>query len=329
MASSCTVTIAASSMMLPTSPRPRSDGGAAAIWRCDDTCIETEVHPRLRRKIDRFSQLALVTTAQLKDCFADADKRRVGVFIGNDFAGWNHVHDQLVQLIETRDPMAIDPYVATAWFPAAAQGEISIAHGILGQSKTFAGGFLSGGLALEYAARMVAGKTLDIALAGGIEAPDAPAVLLGLTAGRRISAAHVAAEAAALIALCPDMRTGRARMVMSSLRRRAEAALGDVAECFAGTAALRYHSPSVAPENRPWNEALLAIETKLRAEFGARIEIVPPPWNGADVGSASFPLAVLEGARAAEQGVPSLVFGSDFDGLFLASAILPGAEGAR
>jgi Beta-ketoacyl synthase, N-terminal domain len=329
VASSCSAIIVGSAQLLP---EERQHGDAARggpLRAIDPACIEYAVHPRLRRKIDRFSQIALLATSRLERHFADVAKDRVGVFLGNDLAGWNYVHDQLVQLIETADPMAINPYVATAWFPAAAQGEITIAHGILGQSKTFSAGFLSGGLALEYAARMIASNTLDMALAGGVEAPDAPAILLGLIAEQRISLAHPAAEAAGLIALSRPRQTAAARMTISGLRRSAEAALRDIADEFASATTLRYQPPSVDPNNKRWTEILSGIETTLRSQFGARLDASPPPWNGSDVGSASFPLAVIEATRTAATGVPGLVLGSDFDGLYLASAILPAMPGAQ
>jgi hypothetical protein len=329
MASPYSVTIAGCALVLPEHQRAANTGNDWPVRTVDRACIEKAIHPRLRKKIDRFSQIALLATAQLERHFADVDKRRVGVFLGNDLAGWNYVHDQLVRMIETRDPMAINPYVATAWFPAAAQGEITIAHGILGQSKTFSAGFLSGGLALEYAARMVAGNMLDVGLAGGVEAPDAPAILLGLAKGKRISSAHPAAEAAGLIALCRPTQSGAARMIISGLRRCAEAALGDIAGQFEGATTLRYQPPSVDPGNQSWNEILCGIENILRNHFGARLDLSLPPWNGTDVGSASFPLAVIEASRLAAAGDPALVLGTDFDSLYLASAILPATQGAH
>jgi len=329
MASPCSVTIAGGAQVLP-GYRPAADGDdARPALTVDIASIEKAVHPRLRKKIDRFSQIALLAAGQLERHFAGVDKRRVGVFLGNDLAGWSYVHDQLLQMIETRDPMTINPYVATAWFPAAAQGEITIAHGIVGQSKTFSAGFLSGGLALEYAARMVAGNVLDVALAGGVEAPDAPAVLLSLAAGRRISSVHPAAEAAGLIALCRPTHSGAARMTISGVRRCAQAALDDIAEQFAGATTLRYQPPSVDPGNRSWREILGSVESILRSRFGSRLELGLPPWNGVDVGSASFPLAVVEASRSAMAGVPALVLGSNFDGLYLAGAVLPATQGAH
>lgn len=327
MASACSVSIVAGAEVLPEKRRNPTPSNGWPLLAVDSVSIDGAVHPRLRRKIDRFSQIALVAASRLERHLADVAKDRIGIFIGNDLAGWNYVHDQLARMIETGDPTAINPYVATAWFPAAAQGEITIAYGVLGQSKTFAAGVLSGGVALEYAARMIASSTLDLALAGGVEAPDAPAVLLGLMTQRRISADHPAGEAAGLLVLRRLPHEAAARMFLSGLRRRAEAALSDVAEHFAGAAKIYYQPHSIDPNNRRWKGILLSIETLLRSQFGARLETSPSPWNGIDVGSASFPLSIIEAGRAAAAQHPGLVISTDFDGLYLAGAVLPPTQG--
>jgi hypothetical protein len=329
MTASSSVTITASAAVLAESEPSDPAVYSPLVRTVDSKCIEAAVAPRSRKKIDRFSQVSLVAVQQLQPQFADVERDHVGVYIGNDFAGWNYVYAQTVQMIETRDPMKIDPYVATAWFPAAAQGEITIAHGILGESKTFSAGFLSGGLALEYAARKVEEKSLDVAIAGGVEAPDAPVILQSLAIEKRISAEHPAGEAAGLLALCSSERNGLARMTISCLRRSLDAALDDVAQEFEGAGKISCHLPSVNPCNWDWNQTLSDTETLLRARFETRLEKSVPTWSGMDVGSASFPLSVIEAIPSAAEGVPSLVVGTDFSGLYLAAAIMPMAKGAR
>ncbi|WP_167434547.1 beta-ketoacyl synthase N-terminal-like domain-containing protein [Mesorhizobium helmanticense] len=314
--------IAAASTILP---ELFSGGGSGEplVRTVDRGRIDGVLPTRHSKKIDRFSQLVLLAAAQLKPIFAQADKSRVGVFIGNDLAGWNYAHQQLERMIKTRDPGQIDPYVATAWFPAAAQGEITIANGILGQSKTFSAGCLSGGLALEYAAHMVAGGTLDFALAGGVEAPNAPPVLEALAVQNRISVAHPAAEAAGLVALSRSKTAGLAEVTISHPRRSAERALDDIINQFRGAMRIKYQPPSVDKANRAWMEALAATEMLLRYRFGSRLELEAQPGDGMDVGSASFPIQVIEAARSSAEGTSSLVLGCDFEGLHLACAILP------
>ncbi|HEX8000727.1 MAG TPA: beta-ketoacyl synthase N-terminal-like domain-containing protein [Pyrinomonadaceae bacterium] len=328
MRSSCSVIIAASASAVAESQPSDANACRLLVRTVDRKLIEEVIPPRLRKKIDRFSQVSLLAIRELQSQFSDVEKNRVGVFIGNDFAGWNYVYQQTVQMIETRDPMQIDPYVATAWFPAAAQGEITIAHGILGESKTFSAGYLGGGLALEYAARMVEAHALDVAIAGGVEAPDAPVVLQAMAIEQRISAEHPAAEAVGLLALSSSEKDGLARMTISRPRRSAEAALNDVAEKLEGATKIRYHSASVCPHKQDWNQTLSQTETLLRARFGVRLETSVPAWSGMDVGSADFSLSVVEATRSAADGIHALVLGTDFEGLHMAAAITPIAGGA-
>lgn len=136
---------------------------------------------RLLKKLDRFSHLALVATdLALKDGrveLAEEDLNRVGVFIGNALGGWQYAETELRDLyVEGLD--GVSPYQATAWFPAAPQGQISIYYGIKGYSKTVISDRASSLMALGYAARTIKKGNADLILAGGTEAPVTPYALL-------------------------------------------------------------------------------------------------------------------------------------------------------
>ena len=136
---------------------------------------------RLLKKLDRFSHMALVATdLALKDGkveLAEEDLNRVGVFIGNALGGWQYAETELRDLyIEGLD--GVSPYQATAWFPAAPQGQISIYYGIKGYSKTVISDRASSLMALGYAARTIKKGNADLILAGGTEAPVTPYALL-------------------------------------------------------------------------------------------------------------------------------------------------------
>src|SRR5439155_27338720 len=68
-------------------------------------------------------------------------------------------------------PSLVNPWQATAWFPTAAQGFVSIRHGIRGMSKSFACDRASGGCALFFALRAIRWGHAEVMLAGGAEAP--------------------------------------------------------------------------------------------------------------------------------------------------------------
>ena len=105
------------------------------------------------------------------------DKERVGVFIGNVIGGWEFAE------VELRDLYAaglkeVSPYQATAWFPAAPQGQISIYYGLLGYSQTIIADSASGLVSIGSAYRAIQEGEADIILAGGSEAPISPYGLL-------------------------------------------------------------------------------------------------------------------------------------------------------
>ncbi|MBL7210575.1 MAG: beta-ketoacyl-[acyl-carrier-protein] synthase family protein, partial [Candidatus Omnitrophica bacterium] len=72
----------------------------------------------------------------------------------------------------------VSPYMASAWFPAAPQGQLSIYYGIKGFSKTVVADRASSLMALGYAGKVLDKNKLNMILAGGMEAPVTPYALL-------------------------------------------------------------------------------------------------------------------------------------------------------
>jgi 3-oxoacyl-[acyl-carrier-protein] synthase II len=137
--------------------------------------------PRLLKKIDLFSHLALVTSdLALKDASIDLKNfnlHRTGIFMGNTLGGWLFAETELRDLhLEGRE--GVSPYMASAWFPAAPQGQISIFYGIKGYSKTVIADRAGSLMAIAYGARTLERGKLDLVLAGGTEAPVTPYALL-------------------------------------------------------------------------------------------------------------------------------------------------------
>ena len=136
---------------------------------------------RLLKKLDLFSQMTLVASEQ---ALVDAglslereDRERVGIVLGNALGGWGFAEEELRDLYRA-GVREVSPYQATAWFPAAPQGQVSIHYGIRGFAKTIISDIASSHLALDYAARAIALGRADIVLAGGTEAPVSPYALL-------------------------------------------------------------------------------------------------------------------------------------------------------
>ncbi len=136
---------------------------------------------RLLKKIDTFSHMALIASElALQDANIDIkkeDPNQVGIFLGNAIGGWLYAETELRDMyIEGRE--GVSPYMASAWFPAAPQGQVSIYYGIKGFSKTVVADRAGSLMALGYARKVLSKNKLNMILAGGTEAPVTPYSLL-------------------------------------------------------------------------------------------------------------------------------------------------------
>ena len=147
---------------------------------------ENYLPPRTIRKIDRFSvfglitvQMALQNAGLLQDngkpvwSQQEGGGNRVGITVGNNLGGWEFAERELHNLW-TAGARDVSPYMATAWFPAAVQGNVSIQFGIKGVGRTFLSDRAGGAFALMHAADALTRGKADIMLAGGTEAPFSP-----------------------------------------------------------------------------------------------------------------------------------------------------------
>ncbi len=147
----------------------------------DDLEKYSHVSERLLKKIDAFSHMALIASEMaLQDAGIDIkkeDPNLVGIFLGNAIGGWLYAETELRDLyIEGRE--GVSPYMASAWFPAAPQGQVSIYYGIKGFSKTVVADRASSIEAIGYARKTLNKGKLNMILAGGMEAPVTPYALL-------------------------------------------------------------------------------------------------------------------------------------------------------
>ncbi len=141
----------------------------------------SNVSSRLLKKIDLFSHMGLVASEiAIQDAKLDLSKedlKRAGIFMGNAIGGWLYAETELRDLyLEGRE--GVSPFMASAWFPAAPQGQISIHYGIKGYSKTIVADRASSLMAIGYGAKNLLRGKNDFILAGGMEAPVTPYALL-------------------------------------------------------------------------------------------------------------------------------------------------------
>lgn len=189
-----------------------------------DPRLDPDLPATLRRRIDRFSALAYLAVRAALAELPEGERpprERIGVFLANTRAGWAYGRPELALLVE-QGPAAMHAYQATAWFPAAAQGEVTIALDLRGCAKTTAGRETGLAEAVWLARDALERDAVDLAVVGAAEslvsdfvlrdwAADAPlptdgpaegVVVFALRApgergGARLDGPHHAATAAA------------------------------------------------------------------------------------------------------------------------------------
>ncbi len=129
------------------------------------------------RKLDRFGQFALAATRMaLDDARLDpssVDPSRAAVQMGSALGGIAQAETQLVNYLQ-RGVRGVDPRLATTVYCGAASCQTAIEFGFTGPNSTNAMSCASGAIAVCDAFRLIRDGVVDLAVAGGIEAPLAP-----------------------------------------------------------------------------------------------------------------------------------------------------------
>jgi 3-oxoacyl-[acyl-carrier-protein] synthase II len=129
------------------------------------------------RRLDRFSQLSVAAArmAITQSCLTDADHcdGRTGVWIGSALGGVAFGEEQHAAYVE-RGVRAVSPTLATAVFGGSGASNVAIDLGIRGPAVGNANSCASGAMAIGQAFHAIRAGIVDVALAGGAEAPLAP-----------------------------------------------------------------------------------------------------------------------------------------------------------
>jgi 3-oxoacyl-[acyl-carrier-protein] synthase II len=133
--------------------------------------------PKMARRLDRFSQLALASAQMaLLDAgltASEAASTGMGIYTGSALGGIAFAEEQHT-VFKDRGLRAVSPMLALAVFGGAASSNIAIELGITGPSVANANSCASGTIAIGEAARLIREGRAETMLAGGIEAPLAP-----------------------------------------------------------------------------------------------------------------------------------------------------------
>lgn len=132
---------------------------------------------RRARRLDRFGALALCSAQMaLEDAGLDPDplpEDRVAVQMGTALGGVAYAEEQHANFV-AGGPRNVNPMLALSVFGGAASCNVAIEFGFTGPNSTNAMSCASGTIAIGDAFRLVRDGEVDLALAGGAEAPLAP-----------------------------------------------------------------------------------------------------------------------------------------------------------
>lgn len=173
---------------------------------------EDRLGPKRARRIDRYSALALTATAQaLEDAALDPaslDGDRVAVQMGSALGGVAYAEEQHGQYLSA-GLRGVNPMLALSVYGGAGSCNIAIEHGFTGPNSTNAMSCASGALAIGQAFRLVRSGEVDVAVAGGAEAPLAPLTFGAFAVIRAMSTRNQEPERA-----CRPFDAGRDGFVM-------------------------------------------------------------------------------------------------------------------
>lgn len=143
----------------------------------DDFDPADHLDARRARRLDRFSAFAVASArmavghAGLQPAHMPAD--RSGTWIGSALGGVAFGEEQHAAYVE-RGVHGVAPTLATAVFGGAAASNVAIELGFQGPAIGNANSCASGAVAIGQAFQAIRAGTVDVAVAGGAEAPLAP-----------------------------------------------------------------------------------------------------------------------------------------------------------
>ncbi|CAM3652396.1 beta-ketoacyl-[acyl-carrier-protein] synthase family protein [Polaromonas hydrogenivorans] len=168
--------------------------------------------PKLRM-LDRVSQFALVAARRaLADALpglADPERRRAGVFVGTGMGGINSI-DEGYQTLYGENSDRIKPFMVLMGMHNAPAAWIAIEHGFTGPNMSYSTACSSSAVAIGEAWLRLAHGDLDMALAGGTEAPLAFGSLKAWEALRTVATLDAADPSAS----CKPFAGNRSGMVL-------------------------------------------------------------------------------------------------------------------
>ena len=142
-----------------------------------------EFGSREARKMDRFTQFAMVTAARaLNDAglkIDDSNRDRVGVLIGTGIGGVGTMMEQ-ADILRERGADRVSPFLIPMMISDSAAGMLAIRVGARGPNMSLATACASGNNAIGEAVEMIRRGAADVMIAGASEAALVPITIAGM-----------------------------------------------------------------------------------------------------------------------------------------------------
>ncbi len=142
------------------------------------------------RKMDRFSQFALVAAVEAVDDsglkITDDNRDNIGVIMGSGIGGITTIEQQ-TKVMQEQGSDRLSPFFIPMLISNIAPGLISIRLGVRGPSQTAVSACASSNNAIGDATRLIQRGEADVVISGGSEAPITPLAVGGFCAMRALS----------------------------------------------------------------------------------------------------------------------------------------------
>ena len=157
---------------------------------CPDFTTEPYMPPHEAKKIDRFSQYAVVAASKAVEQagldFDREDRDRCASVIGIGVGGLEEIEIQCLKLKE-KGPRFTSPFTIPKIMPNAASGNVSIRFGLTGPSYAVSTACASANNAMHEAIRLIRYGMADVVITGGTEAAVTRLGICGFCAMKALS----------------------------------------------------------------------------------------------------------------------------------------------
>lgn len=145
---------------------------------------------KLSRRLDRFTQFAVVATKQAlehaKLIIKDTNRDRIGAIIGSGIGGVGTIVTEMKKYIE-KGPLRVSPFLVPMMLPDAAAGQLAISFGVRGPNMAVVTACASSTNAIGEATEIIRRGDADVMIAGGAEAGIVPLAMAGFNVMDAIS----------------------------------------------------------------------------------------------------------------------------------------------